>query len=79
MALRLVYVSEISVVDDVLDPRLKRQDLVVARRHYDGAELQTLCKVHGAHSDASRNRVPVSVIQQGDIKAGRLYSRACSL
>jgi hypothetical protein len=91
VAFGVINLAPIRIVSHRFNPLLQRKDFVVARHYRHGAELQTLCKVHGADGDMSSSRLDVLIedkkaatvrsevsrlVVQTLLKIGRLYYHA---
>src|SRR5262249_31598078 len=61
VALRAVHLCKICLVGYRVDPRLQRDDLVVACHHRDAAELKTLGEMHRGDGDVTKCGVDLLV------------------
>jgi hypothetical protein len=84
MALCIVHFFEITLVGDGFDPRLERQDFIVAGHNCHRPELQSLAEMHRADRDAVTHR-PHRLIKyrgaeasglNGSLGAGQLHMRS---
>ena len=66
MPFGVIDVFQVRVIGDRLDPLLKWNDLIVAGHDSDGAKLQPLRQVHGAHRNAPSGSLNM-IVQEGEL------------